>query len=532
MFIKHLYCSWWKHPFVTNSFLIKDEAVIAKIIKAGIQEVDIDTELSHVEPKASMETEVKKEMQKRIKPIAENKPKKDTQAALSDELTGAKIIATEAQKVIHQVKPDTQLGQPINMEEVNKSKNDTQAALSDEPAGAKIIETEAQKVIQHIISDTRPGQSIKMEAEKKPKEDSQAALSYEPTGAKIIETEAQKVIHQVMSDTRLGQPIKMKAEKKPEKDTWAALSYELAEANLISTEAQKVIHQVMSEVRFGQSVKMEAVKNVVEEITDSVFRNQDALIYLSRIKQKDTYTFQHSVSVCVLMISFSKEINIDRETINWIGIGALLHDIGKMMIPLEILNKPGTLTEDEFNKMKEHVALGTKTLSQTPGMDPSAIRMVAEHHERLDGRGYPEGLEGESISLFGQMVAITDVYDAMTSDRVYRQAVSPSEVLKNFLAWSKVQFKEELVQRFIKTVGIYPVGTLVRLGNDHLALVTAQGRKDLLHPVVLVVYDAKKKYYLLPYKIDLSGSASEEKILSIVGHESLAKWNINPNDFL
>ncbi len=305
---------------------------------------------------------------------------------------------------------------------------------------------------------------------------------------------------------------------------------ELKEAQKCKTEAKKLITNIMQDVRMGKQVELESVDNAVENMMDSIFRNQGALTSLSRLKSKDEYTFMHSVNVCVLMISFCKSSDVDKATIRKIGSGALLHDIGKMQVPQEVLNKPAKLTDEEFEQMRSHVVQSKLILSKTDGISQEAIEVAGQHHERYDGSGYPDKLKGAEISHFGQMASIVDVYDAITSDRVYHKGLDSTDALKKIFEWSKFHFDPVLVQLFIKTVGIYPVGTLVRLESGLLGVVCEPGKESMLKPVVRAIYDSKRERFLsAPKDLDLAASGNADRIL---GSESPSKWNIKPFDFI
>lgn len=304
---------------------------------------------------------------------------------------------------------------------------------------------------------------------------------------------------------------------------------ELVKARRIFTEANAIVNSVLLDCRMGKQVEVEKLQPVIVSITDSIFRNPDAIISLLKIKQADKYTFQHSVAVSTLLISFCRAMEVDRRTVELVGMGGLLHDIGKMKVPDHILNKPGKLTESEFELMKKHVIYGRQILKQTGGLSPISISIAAEHHERYDGSGYPMGLQGEEISLYGQMAAIVDVYDALTSNRIYHNGMEPTEVLKKMLEWSEHHFNTELVHHFIRTIGIYPVGTLVRLESGYLAVVVEQNHNDLLHPKVRVFFNANSKSYVSPRDIDLIRASEHGKILNF---EVASRWHIDPYRYL
>lgn len=304
---------------------------------------------------------------------------------------------------------------------------------------------------------------------------------------------------------------------------------EAGRAAHLHSAANRIVQDMISDVRLGRQIEMEKIDPLVENMVDSIFRNQDALLPLGRLKDHDNYTFQHSVSVCALMIAFARGLELDRPTIKEIAIGALLHDVGKAKVPESILNKPAKLTEAEFGKMKSHVVQGIIVLQHTPGISQVAMDVTGQHHERYDGTGYPNKLHGDAISLYGQMGAIVDVYDAISSDRVYHKGLPPTEALGKLLEWSRFHFDPELVRRFIKVVGIYPTGSLVRLDSGRLAIVMEQHPEKLVQPVVLVLFSTRSNVYLRPEIVDLAHPACADRI---VGHEAYEDWNIDPRRWL
>ena len=304
----------------------------------------------------------------------------------------------------------------------------------------------------------------------------------------------------------------------------AASSFERARA--LHREANQIVRDMLGDIRLGKQIEMEKVEPLVGRIVDSIFTQQDALLPLARLKQHDNYTFQHSVSVCALMTAFARTLGVSRETIHEIAVGALLHDVGKARVPDEILNKPGKLTDAEFERMKSHVVQSKLILMATPGISPIPLEVAAQHHERFDGSGYPNRLAGDAISLYGRMAAIVDVYDAITSERVYHKGMPPTEALRKLLEWSSNHFEPRLVQAFIRSVGIYPTGALVRLESKRLAVVQAQHADKPTLPRVKVIFHTAG-HYLQPEDLDLRRSQDR-----IVGHEDFAAWNIDPARWL
>ncbi|MCL2160942.1 MAG: HD-GYP domain-containing protein [Betaproteobacteria bacterium] len=312
----------------------------------------------------------------------------------------------------------------------------------------------------------------------------------------------------------------------PPKPGPVKLGEERLRAKKLHVEATRIVQGMMNDVRMGKQISLEQVEPLVERVVDSIFRQQDALLPLAQLKKHDNYTFQHSVSVCALLTSFARSLDLPREIIREIAIGGLLHDVGKARIPDPILNKPGKLTDAEFALMKTHVVQSKVILEVTPGISPIALSVAAQHHERFDGSGYPNKLKGDAINRYGQMSAIVDVYDAITSDRCYHQGMPPTEALRKILEWSKSQFDSELVQVFIRSLGIYPTGSLVRLHSGRLAVVEEQFPDKLTEPRVRIIFHTRG-YYLKPELVDLRHSQDR-----IVGCEDFKQWKIDPEQWM
>jgi putative nucleotidyltransferase with HDIG domain len=306
----------------------------------------------------------------------------------------------------------------------------------------------------------------------------------------------------------------------------ASFREEAVRAVKVRDEANRIARNVLNDARMGRQVQVGQVEPVVEEMTQSIFRNGSALVSLCRVKDKDDYTFLHSVSVCAQLVAFCRAVGMDSAAIHLAGIGGLLHDIGKMKVPSGVLNKPGKLTDSEFVQMKGHASASREVLDATEGIHPDSILVAHQHHERHDGSGYPFGLKGDEISRLGQMAAVCDVYDALTSDRCYHKGMAPHEALRKILEWSKYHFKPEIAQQFIRVIGIYPVGTLVMLESGRIALVHDQHEGgNLLQPVVRIIYDSKRRSYLPPTTVDLAAASGGGD--RIAGHETAVKWGID-----
>ncbi|HIJ90379.1 MAG: HD-GYP domain-containing protein [Desulfobulbaceae bacterium] len=305
------------------------------------------------------------------------------------------------------------------------------------------------------------------------------------------------------------------------------IRHEIVRAKKVRQRATLAAKNILAAVQSGKEIQIGEAKAVVGELDNSICHNKDALFLLMRLRNKDEYTFNHSVSVGVLLLAFCRAMNFDEETTRTIGLGGLLHDVGKMAVPMNILNKPGALNEEEFKKIQQHVILCREILASTHNISLPVAQIATEHHERFDGTGYPQGLSGEAISLGGQMASITDVFDALSSDRCYRNGIDQVEVLRKLYGWSHSHFNEGLVHRFIRCIGVYPAGTLVQLESGMLGVVV-ESTDNLLRPVVRLIYDTRHDWAVHQKDIDLSkphGKGGEDRIIS---YESPKRWRINP----
>ncbi|MFZ6772205.1 HD-GYP domain-containing protein [Undibacterium sp. SXout7W] len=322
------------------------------------------------------------------------------------------------------------------------------------------------------------------------------------------------------------EPVPVVEPPKPAVREIAAVSMdeELGRASRIVNKSKEAVFSMFNEARMGRAVDVGNAQEMVEEIADSVMRNPGALIGLARLKTKDDYTYMHSVAVCALMVALSKQLGLNDEQTREAGLAGLLHDIGKMMVSDEILNKPGKLTDDEFVSVKAHPAAGYKMLLESKDVSKVALDVCLHHHEKMDGSGYPNRLKGEQISLYARMGAVCDVYDAITSNRPYKQGWCPAESLRKMAEWSNGHFDEKVFQAFVKSIGIYPVGTLVRLESGKLGVVVEQQvGKSLLLPKVRVFFSIKSMVYIVPDLIDLAAPGIRDKIVT---REDAAKWGL------
>ncbi len=299
---------------------------------------------------------------------------------------------------------------------------------------------------------------------------------------------------------------------------------EVKRAAKICAKGKEAVVSMFQEARMGKAIEAEAAAPLVEEISNSVMRNPGALISLARLKIADDYTYMHSVAVCALMIALSRQLGLDEQQTRDAGMAGLLHDLGKAMIPMEILNKPGKLTDEEFALFKTNPEEGYRLLLEGKGISEIAKDVCLHHHEKIDGSGYPKGLNGESMSLYAKMGAVCDVYDAVTSNRPYKAGWDPAESIKRMAEW-KGHFDPTVFQAFVKSLGIYPIGSFVRLESGKLGVVVEQGEQSLLKPKVKVFFSTKSQAYIRPETIDLARSPEK-----IAGRDDAAKWGIKDVD--
>jgi len=307
-----------------------------------------------------------------------------------------------------------------------------------------------------------------------------------------------------------------------------SMDAEVQRAAKLCANAKAAVISMFSDARMGQALQFEQAGELVEEISDSVMRHPNALISLARLKNADEYTYMHSVAVCALMIALARQLGLNEGQVREAGLAGLLHDIGKMAIPNAILNKPGKLTDSEFIAVREHPEAGSRMLIESKQVSALVLDVCLHHHEKVDGSGYPHRLAGEQISLYARMGAVCDVYDAVTSNRPYKQGWDPAESIRKMAEW-KGHFDPVVFQAFVKTVGIYPVGSLVRLESGRIGVVMEQQSRSLLAPKVKVFFSAKSKTPIEQEVVDLSKMVGRDKI---VGRESAEAWGFRHVDEL
>ena len=295
---------------------------------------------------------------------------------------------------------------------------------------------------------------------------------------------------------------------------------EILRARLICNRAVREVSNLFRETRLGQAVRPASLLPVADEIATSVERNPGVLTALLRLRRQDSYTYMHSVSVGALMVGLGLQLGLPADQRSELGLAGLLHDIGKLGIELDLLNKKARLSDEEFEHLRRHAAYGHSLLVKGQA-SASALAVARHHHERADGSGYPDRLAGDAIPLAARMAAICDVYDATTSNRPYKDAWPPAYALRKMAEWSHSQYDKRVFHAFVRTVGIYPIGTLVRLKSDFLAVVIDQNEATLLRPRIKVFFTIASGQRIAPRIVDLAQDEDE-----IIGPEDPDVWGI------
>ncbi len=366
--------------------------------------------------------------------------------------------------------------------------------------------------------------------------------SFELTDPGDIKTLQECGIQEVWIDTAKGRDIEISADAQSEEEAnkniesrlqqalkptatfnaTVSVQEEVEQARKIHSRAKEAVTLIFQEVRMGKALQLDEVGSLVDDINQSITRNPEAFLSISRFKTMDNYTYLHSVAVCALMIALGKQLGLDQALLKDMGMAGLLHDVGKMMIPDEVLNKPGRLTDEEFVIIKNHPQLGLKILKGSQGVCEIAMDVCLHHHERMDGTGYPDKLLGDTLSLYARMGAVCDVYDAITSVRCYKSGWEPAEAIRKMAEWQEGHFDNRVFHAFVKTIGIYPSGTLVKLKSNRLAVVMEQSNASLLTPIVKVFFSILSNGYINPEIIDLSKTLD-----SIINAEDPQKWGFD-----
>ncbi len=278
------------------------------------------------------------------------------------------------------------------------------------------------------------------------------------------------------------------------------------------TRTSELLSHVIADIRVGNRLQIDSVEEVIEGMVDSMIRNPDAMMWVARMRESSNSIYGHGLNVAISLVAFGRHLGYPKESLSHLGMLGLLLDVGKIKLPQTLLEKTSGLTPEEFELMKTHVNLGLAELYKTPHIHPDVLEGIAQHHERMNGTGYPAAISGEKISIFGRMAAIADSYSAMTEKRSYADAVSPHEALQMLSNWSGPQFHPDMVEQFIQSIGAFPVGSLVELSSGEVAVIATHNKLKRLKPKVLVVTEADKTVRKHPKTLDLIYDVSEKPI--------------------
>lgn len=331
-----------------------------------------------------------------------------------------------------------------------------------------------------------------------------------PADIEAVQKQCEFVFIDVTKQTKIPQYISrnsaytkdyLEKVQPPEKRT--SFNQEIKKAEQLYTRTSNLVKSFMEEIQFGRPINVVAAKKAVANCVDSILNSPDALMLMTQLKRRDEYTAQHSMNVCIFSIALGRQINLSVEELNNLGICGMLHDMGKLLVPTEILNKRGRLSPEEMPIMQSHTVKGWSLLLKTSGIYPGAVDVAHMHHERMDGGGYPRKLTAEQITPYARIVAIADTYDAVSSDRIYQKGRSHLEAIKILTEATETQLDSGLTMKFIECLGIYPAGSLVELASGEVALVLEVNPRAKLKPRILILQE-KANMACVEHMVDLA----------------------------
>jgi len=337
----------------------------------------------------------------------------------------------------------------------------------------------------------------------------------------------------------MGKPARLAAHIPPAPLPTPAVRYEnetkvedeLRIAEEVQAAVTERVVEFIDDVRSGKTPNLSAVKQTVRQMEQSILRNPDAFMWLRQLKKKDAYSYTHCIDCSALAVAFGRQLGLPNDQIHELAIGALLFDVGKGKVPQNLLAKTSKLNETEFTIVKMHVEYSLGIVDGDSEISPRTREMIATHHEKFDGSGYPKGLAGGDIPLLGRIAAIVDFYDAVTSDRPYSPAMSPHDAIKYLYKYRNTHYQDELIEQFIQTLGAYPVGTLVELSNGEVGIVIGQNQVRRLLPKVIIILDDQKNMVADPQVRDLMLDADTAEQATIKRSLEPGAYGIEPDDF-
>lgn len=313
----------------------------------------------------------------------------------------------------------------------------------------------------------------------------------------------------------------------------AAVEHELPRARDTKHAIGQVVEEMVRNIQVDKKIDVSTMQTAIGDMVESVIRNPDALLWLTKLRSVDTYAYDHAIDTAVLAVMFGRHLGLPRDQLHELGLTGLLFDVGKLKLPPELLTKPGKLTDEEFVLVRKHVDFGVEILSQSAGLSARVIDGVRHHHERHDGRGYPLGIRGGAIPIFARIIAIVDCFDAITSARPFRSAISAHHAIREMYQWRDTEFQAQLYEQFIQCLGVYPTGTIVELSSGEVAIVVAQNRTRRLRPRVMLVLDEEKvaleRNSILDLGDELPGPG--ERPLEIITSHDSGAFGIDPQRY-
>lgn len=324
------------------------------------------------------------------------------------------------------------------------------------------------------------------------------------------------------------------AEPQPVYEEKTGLKEEVASATGVHREAVETVQSVMKELRLSDKLDVQRLETAVTPMVDSILRNPAALAYLVRLQNKGDYLYRHSLASMVWATVLGRHIGLNRDDLNVVALGAMLLDVGKIRLPDAILRKPVALDDQERELMQRHVEYGLEILKETEEVDERVMDMVAHHHERFNGSGYPKGLRGSQVPVFARIAGIVDAYDAMITPRAYAKPMSSFDAFRQLRLLADVEFQAELIDQFTQAIGVFPTGTLVELNTGEIAVVTKQNRVRRLRPEVMVIMSPEREFLDSFSVIDLNKASEAEhgkETLWIEHGLAPGSFGIDPTEF-
>ena len=515
MFLHKIDGSWLTNPFWRSEFLLDDESQVDKLQKSAVQSIWIDLA--------------------RGLDVATDSPSGQPTGAGASEAGPASQVAASALEPAPLQAPGAPEpartgadgGEPGATPVAGKPGSDPQAGREPAKQGSGFDPRAPRE-------PAKPGSGFDPRASREPakpgsgfdprtpRELAQPGPGFDPRATR----EAAQAREGTDPNTTPRAPSAVAARPQERREPTVALDSELHRATGIVRDVRTLVGGLYERARLGHALDAERCLPLVDSVNDSMSRNPDALLTLTRLRKRDEYTYMHSVAVCALMVALGREMGLDADTCREAGLAGLLHDLGKAKMPETILTKPGKLTQEEFSIIRTHPRRGYELLSEARGATEQVIDVTLHHHERVDGTGYPDQLSRAKISLFSRMGAICDVYDAITSHRAYKARWDPAESIERMESW-RGHFDEDILQTFVRTVGVFPIGAIVRLQSQRIAVVYEQNVRGFAKPVVLVFYSLKSQMPIPVQRLDLSSPGCQDRIVTREPTENWASLDLD-----